>query len=79
MRQIAHIISKWAALPLLFCASATIAHADQLRDLCPDRPGLGTPACTVDKGRVLLEVGLADWTRDDSGGTRTDTTVAPVS
>ena len=42
------------------------------RDLCTDRPGLGTPACTIDKGRVVLEVGLADWTRDDGAGSRED-------
>lgn len=46
------------------------------RDLCPDRPGLGTPACTIEGGRVLIELGLADWTRDKAGPIRTDTVVA---
>lgn len=56
----------WALL------AAAPAMAEEARDLCADRPGLGTPACTVEKGSVVFEVGLADWTRDASGGSRTD-------
>ncbi len=37
---------------------------EPLRDFCADRPGIGTPACTVDKGHLQAEVGLGDWTRD---------------
>ena len=44
----------------------------QDRDLCADRPGLGTPACTVDKGHVVLEMGLGDWTHDRDGQIVTD-------
>lgn len=43
------------------------------RDLCPERPGLDTPSCIVDAGRVLAEVGAIDWTRDRQTGVRTDT------
>ena len=50
----------------------TVAGAQEVRDLCADRPGLGTPACTVDKGRVVLELGLGDWTRETDGQSRTD-------
>ncbi|MBY8822834.1 transporter [Sphingomonas colocasiae] len=46
------------------------------RDLCPDRPGLGTPACTLDAGRVVVELGLGDWTHDRTGPMRTDTILA---
>ena len=46
---------------LLFAGSA---RAEEGRDFCPDRPGLGTPACTIDRGRVAGELGLFDWTRD---------------
>ena len=53
-------------------AAATPALAEEGRELCPDRPGLGTPACTVDAGAVVLEVGLADWTLDGNEGGRTD-------
>lgn len=51
------------------CTSATLAAS---RDLCPTRPGLNTPSCTVDPGRVLLEIGLADWTLDRAAGSRHD-------
>ena len=69
---------RWTLLVAgLIAAAPAIAQGEpsKERDLCTDRPGLGTPACTVDKGRVVVEVGLADWTRDDSGGARTDTTL----
>lgn len=46
--------------------------AEEPRDLCPDRPGLGTPACTVEPGTMMLEVGLADWTLDRAADSRTD-------
>lgn len=50
-----------------------VAHADDERDYCPARPGLGTPACTMAPGRVSVETALADWTLDKQGGDRTDT------
>lgn len=31
------------------------------RDFCADRPGLGTPACTVAPGEAMVEVGLGEW------------------
>lgn len=43
------------------------------RDYCPARPGLGTPACTIAPGRVSVETGLADWSRDDTPDAREDT------
>jgi len=52
------------------------AGAEERRDLCPDRPGLGTPACTVDEGDMVLEVGIGDWARDREGSLRIDTIVA---
>src|SRR3546814_17962630 len=52
-------------------AAATPALAEEGRALCPDRPGLGTPACTVDVGAVVLEVGVADWTLDEHAASRT--------
>lgn len=53
---------------LLFAASAT---ADTPRDLCPDRP-LGTPACTIQRGHVVVELGLVDWTLTRPSGQRED-------
>ncbi len=46
---------------MLFAAPAG---AEELRDFCPDRPGLDTPACIVDKGHVVVELGLAAWQRE---------------
>jgi hypothetical protein len=60
----------WAAAPLLLAAGA--AQAEDLRDFCPDRPGLGTPACTIDKGHAAIELGLGDWTLTRQGGDRED-------
>jgi hypothetical protein len=48
---------------------------DKLRDLCAERPGLDTPACTVDPGHLQVEVGLGDWTLDKQPDSRTDTVV----
>lgn len=62
-----------AALACLCIASA--AHAE-LRPYCPDRPGLGSPACTVDPGHVSIEMGLADWTLDKAAGERNETLLA---
>ena len=61
---------------VLLAVVATPAAAQAERDFCADRPGLGTPPCTVAPGKVLLEVGLGDWTLDRTGTTRTDTIVA---
>jgi hypothetical protein len=54
------------------CLSGGPAFADQLRDYCPDRPGLATPSCIVDRGHVSLEIGLADWTLDKMADMRSD-------
>jgi hypothetical protein len=55
-----------------FVAAPALAE-DTLRDFCGDRPGLGTPACTVDRGRLQVEVGLGDWTLDRQPDMRSDT------
>lgn len=56
------------------CALAvTPARGEELRDFCPDRPGLGTPACTIDPGHFDIELGIADWTLDKAPDSRTDT------
>lgn len=60
-------------LALMALGLGTTAMAEPLRDFCPDRPGLGTPPCTIDPGHFDVELGLADWTRDRSPDSRTDT------
>lgn len=59
-----------AAVPLLLAATPALAEE---RDYCPARPGLGTPACTISPGRVSVETGLVDWTRDEDSSSRNDT------
>lgn len=58
------------AAPLLLAAGT--AQAGTLRDLCPDRPGMGTPPCTIDPGHVMIELGLGDWSLTRQGGDRED-------
>jgi hypothetical protein len=60
------------AVAALAAFAAAPAGAQELRDFCPDRPGLGTPPCTIDPGHADVEIGLADWTLDRSQRTRTD-------
>lgn len=47
------------ALALIGSPAAAVA---EMRDYCPDRPGIGTPTCTIDTGHASVELGLADWT-----------------
>ncbi|MCW3849190.1 transporter [Sphingomonas sp. LB-2] len=63
-------------LALVSTVTATAAQAQELRPLCADRPGLGTPSCTVDPGHVVAELGLADWTHDADGIERSDDWIA---
>jgi hypothetical protein len=66
---------RWGlALAIGICSSA--AQSQALRPFCPDRPGLGTPACTIDPGHLAVELGGLDWTLDKDATTRTDTLVA---
>jgi len=56
-------VRKVAAILLGAALLAASAQAED-RDYCPDRPGLGTPACTMSPGKTSLEIGLGDWTHD---------------
>jgi hypothetical protein len=61
---------------VLLAIAAAPAAGQALRPLCADRPGLETPACTVDAGHVQVEIGLGDWIRDSRPDVRTDTILA---
>jgi len=63
-----------ALAAILFLSLAGGAHAE-LRDYCPDRPGIGSPSCTIDRGHVSAEVGIAGWTLDKTAGARDDTLI----
>lgn len=62
-------IVRHGALAMALAWAGTVA-AQEPREFCPDRPGLGTPACTIDAGRFAVELGLLDWTMDRAGGDR---------
>ncbi|PCD03695.1 hypothetical protein COC42_04905 [Sphingomonas spermidinifaciens] len=64
-------------LPLLAALTAVAAPAPaQDEPICADRPGVGTPPCVTERGRVVAELGAVSWTLDREGGARTDTIVA---
>ena len=66
------MIKRLPLLALAAFAAIGTAQAQDLRPLCPDRPGLDTPACTIDQGHLLVEMGTLDWSLDKSPGQRTD-------
>src|SRR5471032_1283296 len=59
----------------VFWAVSLGAKAEDLRPLCPDRPGKGTSPCTLDSGHFQLEVDAYDGSFAHSGGVTTDFTV----
>lgn len=61
---------------LLLALLPIVASAQDKRDLCADRPGLGTPACTAEPGVIIIELGLGDWTHERDGSERVDTIIA---
>ena len=51
------------------------AHAEE-RDFCANRPGLGTPACTLAPGSAMVEVGIGAWDHSsDAHSVEDDTTL----
>lgn len=65
------MLVRFVILIIVATFSAT-ASAEVRRDFCPDRPGLGTPPCTIDPGHFALETGIIQWTLDKQDGERTD-------
>ncbi|KMS61461.1 transporter [Sphingobium baderi] len=61
-----------SAVLLAALAIGSGARAQEEREFCADRPGIGTPACTMAPGRVQVELGLGDWTREKDAAARTD-------
>lgn len=57
-----------AVLIALTLAVATPAVAQEAR-FCPNRPDLGSGACTTEPGRVLVEMSVLDAERDPDGDT----------
>ena len=66
----------WHCPFLIAIIMASPALGEERRELCPDRPGLGTPPCTVAAGEVVGELGVASWTRENTPQTQANTIVA---
>ena len=60
------------AAAALLCCLPLAAHAEEAPDLCVDRPGLGTPTCTLEPGRVMVEFGALQWEHTAAPGARDD-------
>lgn len=52
--------------------TSALARADDLKAICPDRPGRGTSPCTVDRGHGQFELGLFDDSFQHRSGVTTD-------
>jgi len=65
-----------AGAAALLLSVAEPASADDLRPLCPDRPGKGTSPCTLDADHVQIEVDAFDASFQRQDGVTTDTYVA---
>ena len=62
----------WGVAAIAMMAAAP-ASAEDKRDYCPRRPGIGTNPCTISAGHVSVETALADWTLERGDGEQTDT------
>jgi hypothetical protein len=59
----------------LLAATPALAQGDEPR-FCPNRPSLGSSACTTEPGKVQVELSGVDWQRDDTADSREDTVLA---
>lgn len=64
---------------LSFAAAITMLSAPALaqeRDFCANRPGIGTPACTMAPGTAVIETGVVEWDHSaDATGSEDSTTL----
>jgi hypothetical protein len=60
------------AIALLTVLTTSASWAED-RPICPDRPGRGTSACTLEAGRGQIELGLFDDSFQHRSGVTTDT------
>lgn len=68
----------WQAVAGLVLAigMAGAAHAQDEPRFCPNRPDLGASGCTIEPGRVLVEMSGVDWEVDSDRDSRSDTILA---
>jgi hypothetical protein len=62
-----------AAIVLLTLLTSPLARAEDLKPICPDRPGRGTSPCTLERGHAQFELGLFDDSFQHRSGVTTDT------
>ena len=60
------------AIALLTLLTTSASWAED-KPICPDRPGRGTSACTLDQGHAQIELGLFDDSFQHRSGVTTDT------
>jgi hypothetical protein len=65
---------RLAALTVVAALLAALpGEAQELKPICPDRPGRGTSACTLEPGHAQVELGLFDDSFEHRSGVTTDT------
>ena len=62
------------AVLVLLVASPVVwpAHGQELKPICPDRPGRGTSPCTLEAGHSQIEIGLFDDSFTHRSGVNAD-------
>jgi hypothetical protein len=73
VRNLLSILALGLAAALFAVAPGS---AEELRPLCPDRPGKGTSPCTLDAGHFQIEVDAFDGTFQRANGVTSDTYIA---
>ena len=66
------MVLRHIVLLAVLLLGARSVRADDLKPVCPDRPGRGTSPCTVDPGHAQLELGLFDESFQRRSGVTTD-------
>lgn len=66
-------MKRLTAALMLLAALRLPAMADDLKPICPDRPGRGTSPCTLEAGHAQFELGLFDDSFQHRSGVTTDT------
>ncbi|HSQ95563.1 MAG TPA: transporter [Croceibacterium sp.] len=58
----------------MLCALLATPALAQERDFCANRPGLGTPPCTLAPGSAMIETGVAEWDHSADAASTDDST-----
>ena len=69
------VLGLFLAAPAVAQTARQTDKAEEEEALCADRPGLASTTCTVEPGRVQVELAI-DWSFQEDGDARTDTILA---